>query len=80
MFYCPSGDQNLGRVLRIDDLFSPILLSTQDDDLKRQLDDLRDLSERQAQHIVTMETASNDQIAERDKELNEAKAKVSRCG
>ncbi|VDO02729.1 unnamed protein product [Rodentolepis nana] len=46
-------------------------------DLKRQLSELRSLSERQAQHIVTMDATQNDQITEKEKELNEAKLKAS---
>ncbi|KAM7538536.1 hypothetical protein Aperf_G00000054077 [Anoplocephala perfoliata] len=47
------------------------------EDLKRQVADLRGLSERQAQHIVTMETAHIDQLTEREKVLNEAKLKIA---
>nr|CDS32183.1 Golgin subfamily A [Hymenolepis microstoma] len=46
-------------------------------DLKRQLSELRSLSERQAQHIVTMDATQRDQITEREKELNEAKLKIA---
>ncbi|VDL14450.1 unnamed protein product [Hymenolepis diminuta] len=43
------------------------------EDLKRQLSELRSLSERQAQHIVTLTTNHKDQITESEKELNDAR-------
>ncbi|VUZ55297.1 unnamed protein product [Hymenolepis diminuta] len=47
------------------------------EDLKRQLSELRSLSERQAQHIVTLTTNHKDQITESEKELNDARVKIA---